>query len=149
MSLLPTHTLVTENLNLRRVCSRWVPRQLIPEQQDTGRNAGASALQPTKTTLRSITNILRKSKVPQPRACRVSTARSGCVVGGQQIKCGIRLFSTQAECTQVHVIVSYNDPCPGGTACLLVLAQVAGIIAGLDVVDGIQDNIRGIQREQN
>ena len=34
ISLGSTHTLVTEKFNMRCVCARWVPRVLIPEQQD-------------------------------------------------------------------------------------------------------------------
>ena len=34
ISLGSTHTLVTEKLNMRRICARWVPRLLILEQQD-------------------------------------------------------------------------------------------------------------------
>ena len=35
ISLGATHMLVTEKLHMRRVCARWVPRLLIPEQKDT------------------------------------------------------------------------------------------------------------------
>lgn len=34
ISLDATHTLVTEELHIRRVRARWVPRLLIPEQKD-------------------------------------------------------------------------------------------------------------------